>query len=95
MAITLETRMTYWRSLLPYIPNMLLVPCYTDELRTALRDALCAIEDLCGQMERDRQSYAQVKANSRPLSPVRWRITDADVALVLRAKQKTRHGEFR
>ena len=68
----METRMTYWRSLLRCTPNMRLVPSHTNELRMALRDALGEIENLRGQVERERQRYARLEANSRPLSPLRW-----------------------
>lgn len=67
MAIPLETRMTYWRSLLVRV-----VPSHVDEVRIALRDALHEIEDLRSQVERERQRYAWLEANSRPVSPLKW-----------------------
>lgn len=84
MAITMETRMTYWRSLLRYAPNVRLASGYTDELRTALRDALAVLEDLHSQVEQERQRNVRMGANPQTLSPVRWRVACADAALCRR-----------
>ncbi len=84
MAITMETRMTYWRSLLRHVPNPCLASGYTEELRIALRDALEVLEDLDTQVEQEKQRRAQMGTGHRTPAPVRWRVACADAAFCRR-----------
>lgn len=65
MTITIEKRMSYWRSLAGRAFDSRLAAGHIDELRAALRDAI-------HQIEEDRHRYAHLETKSHFVGGSMW-----------------------